>query len=77
LKDEFYNRHLLKNDVFGPILDMFKSTKEKYNLLNSACLEFFEFIKKVRRKVFVLGCVSPQRSIFLFFRKTWSHWWCI
>jgi protein phosphatase 4 regulatory subunit 3 len=46
-KDEFYRRLLLKQDAFGPIFTVLLSTEGRANLLNSACLEFFEFIKKV------------------------------
>ena len=45
--DEFYRRLLIKKDVFGPIVKLLLGTNGKNNLLNSACLEFFEFIKKV------------------------------
>jgi protein phosphatase-4 regulatory subunit 3 len=46
VKDEYYNRHFIKHDIFGPIITAFLETKEKYNLFNSACLELFEFIRK-------------------------------
>ncbi len=47
-KDEFYSRHLIKNHAFGPIVDLFLSVKDRNNLINSACLELFELIGKVR-----------------------------
>ncbi|KAJ3376753.1 Platinum sensitivity protein [Lobulomyces angularis] len=53
MKDEFYNRHLLKLDIFGPIIQAFNETKSKYNLFNSACLEFFEFIRKENIKTLI------------------------
>jgi protein phosphatase-4 regulatory subunit 3 len=50
VKDEYYNRHFIKHDVFGPIISSFIETKAKYNLFNSACLELFEFIRKENLK---------------------------
>ena len=46
-KDEFYRRLLIKLDVFGPIFRTLLDTGGRYNVLNSACLEFFDFIRKV------------------------------
>ncbi|KAK9475733.1 component of IIS longevity pathway SMK-1-domain-containing protein [Lipomyces japonicus] len=43
--DEFYYRFLTKNKLFGPIVKLFVEVGFKNNLLNSACLEFFEFVK--------------------------------
>lgn len=47
LQDEFYIRHMIKNKLFEPILNIVIETMPRDNLLNSACLEFFEFIKRV------------------------------
>ncbi|KAJ3088853.1 Platinum sensitivity protein, partial [Quaeritorhiza haematococci] len=47
LNDEFYIRHVLKHELFDPIMAAFQDTKSRYNLLNSACLELFEFIRQV------------------------------
>ncbi|SCZ90217.1 BZ3500_MvSof-1268-A1-R1_Chr1-3g01846 [Microbotryum saponariae] len=48
--DDFYNRFLIKNDLFRPILDLAVSERDRDNLLGSACLDFFEFIKNVNAK---------------------------
>ncbi|XP_055385021.1 serine/threonine-protein phosphatase 4 regulatory subunit 3 isoform X2 [Condylostylus longicornis] len=45
LKDEFYNRHIVKNDLFAPVVDAFIRNNGRYNLLESAILELFEFVK--------------------------------
>lgn len=45
--DDFYNRFLMKHDLFVPILDIAVAEKGRDNLLGSACLEFFEFIRTV------------------------------
>ncbi|KAK9464030.1 component of IIS longevity pathway SMK-1-domain-containing protein [Lipomyces oligophaga] len=43
--DEFYYRFLMSNKLFGPIIKMTSVIALKNNLLSSACLEFFEFIR--------------------------------
>ena len=45
LKDEFYNRYIIKGNLFSPVIDALISNYDRYNLLNSAILEMFEFIK--------------------------------
>ncbi|KAI8800995.1 component of IIS longevity pathway SMK-1-domain-containing protein [Cladochytrium replicatum] len=62
MKDEFYNRYLLKNDVFGPVLSAFEETKGRNNLLNSACLELFEFIRKENIKSLIQHLVQTHRK---------------
>ncbi|KAK7205634.1 component of IIS longevity pathway SMK-1-domain-containing protein [Myxozyma melibiosi] len=46
--DEFYFRFLVKNKLFGPVVELLADLGDKNNLLSSACLEFFEFIRSVR-----------------------------
>uniref|UniRef100_A0AAG5CUM4 Serine/threonine-protein phosphatase 4 regulatory subunit 3-like central domain-containing protein n=1 Tax=Anopheles atroparvus TaxID=41427 RepID=A0AAG5CUM4_ANOAO len=45
LKDEFYNRHIVKGNLFEPVVEAFIRNNGRYNLLESAILELFEFIK--------------------------------
>merc|ERR1712013_148139 len=45
LKDGFYNRYIIKGNLFCPVIDALVSNYDRYNLLNSAILEMFEFIK--------------------------------
>lgn len=47
LKDEFYNRYIVKGNLFAPVIDAFIRNSGRYNLLDSAILEMFEFIKLV------------------------------
>lgn len=47
LKDEFYNRYITKGNLFAPVIDAFLRNNGRYNLLDSAVLEMFEFIKLV------------------------------
>ena len=48
LKDEFYNRYIVKGKLFDAIVESFKCNENRYNLLNSATVELFEFIRQVR-----------------------------
>jgi protein phosphatase-4 regulatory subunit 3 len=48
LNDEFYRRLLIKQEIVGKIAECLISTNGKNNLLNSACLEFFQLILNVR-----------------------------
>ena len=45
LKDEFYNRYIIKFDLMSYIVDAFIKNGTRQNMLNSAVLEMFEFIK--------------------------------
>ncbi|CAG9538457.1 unnamed protein product [Cercopithifilaria johnstoni] len=45
LKDEFYYRYTVRDDVMRSIVDCFRKNGHRYNLLNSAIIELFEFIK--------------------------------
>ena len=47
LKDEFYNRYIIKGNLFAPVIDAFVMNNGRYNLLDSAILEMFEHIKLV------------------------------
>ncbi len=44
-QDEFYNRYIIKGNLFAPVVDAFVRNGGRYNLLDSAVLEMFEFIK--------------------------------
>lgn len=44
LKEEFYNRYLTKNKLFKPIIECFISNGHRYNMIDSAILELFEFV---------------------------------
>lgn len=47
LQDEHLMNHFTKNNLFKPIVDAFVRNGNRYNLLNSAILDLFEFIRKV------------------------------
>lgn len=47
LKDEFYNRYIMKSCLFEPVVKAFLNNGSRYNLMNSAIIEMFEFIRVV------------------------------
>ncbi|XP_073267908.1 uncharacterized protein [Populus alba] len=48
--DEHLINHFVKNNLLKPIVDAFVSNGDRYNLLNSAILELFEYIRKENLK---------------------------
>lgn len=62
LQDEFYIKHVVEKKVVGPILDVLIQTMPRDNLLCSACLEFFEFIRKENIKELVKHIVENYRD---------------
>jgi len=57
LKDDFYNRYIVKCDLLKPVIDAFVANGlTKYNLFNSAVIELFEFILTVS---------LPQSQLFM------------
>lgn len=55
LQDDFYNQQMVQQRLFEPVLNIVYETMPRDNLLNSACLEFFEHIL---RRENVKGLVS-------------------
>ncbi|XP_045468482.1 serine/threonine-protein phosphatase 4 regulatory subunit 3 isoform X2 [Harmonia axyridis] len=45
LKDEFYNRYIIKGHLFAPVIDALVKNNGRYNLLDSAIIELFEHIR--------------------------------
>ncbi|EDV24035.1 uncharacterized protein TRIADDRAFT_50359 [Trichoplax adhaerens] len=45
LKDDFYNRYIVKGNLLEPVIKAFKMNGNRYNIFNSAVLEMFEFIR--------------------------------
>ncbi|KAF9970448.1 Platinum sensitivity protein, partial [Actinomortierella ambigua] len=64
MNDEFYHRYLIKQQVIGPIVDTFLSTNNRNNLLNSACIEFFDYIRSENIKSLVAHIVPNFRAKF-------------
>jgi protein phosphatase 4 regulatory subunit 3 len=62
LQDEFYNQQMTQGKLFGPVLDLLIETMPRDNLLNSACLEFFDFIKRENIKNLITHLVENYRE---------------
>ncbi|KAI9696439.1 MAG: Platinum sensitivity protein [Candelina mexicana] len=62
IRDEFYNRQLMQNNLFEPIVNVVYETMPRDNLLNSACLELFEFVKRENIKPIILHVVENYRD---------------
>ncbi|KAH7573490.1 hypothetical protein JRO89_XS03G0158100 [Xanthoceras sorbifolium] len=50
LQDEHLINHIVKNNLLKPVVDAFVANGNRYNLLNSAVLELFEYIRKENLK---------------------------
>lgn len=62
LQDTFYLAQLTHNNIFGLILDIVYETMPRDNLLNSACLELFEYIKRENIKPIITHVVEKCRD---------------
>ncbi|OJD36122.1 uncharacterized protein BKCO1_1300057 [Diplodia corticola] len=62
LHDEFHDEQLTKNRLFDRVLDIVYETMPRDNLLNSACLELFEFIKRENIKPVITHLVENYRE---------------
>ncbi|KAF2026940.1 DUF625-domain-containing protein [Setomelanomma holmii] len=60
--DETHNRQIIQHQLFEPILKILFDTMPRDNLLNSACLELFEFIKRENIKMVVQHLVETYRE---------------
>ncbi|KAG0318593.1 Platinum sensitivity protein [Linnemannia gamsii] len=62
LNDDFYHRYLIKHNVVQHIMDMLLETGNKNNLVNSACIEFFDFIRSENIKSLINHVVPLYRD---------------
>merc|ERR1712195_471113 len=64
LKDEFYNRHLVKNNLFDPIMKAFQANGNRYNLFNSSVIELVDFCRRENVRSLVAHLVESHRDKF-------------
>ena len=64
LKDEFYNRYLIKINAFAPVMKVFKVNGDRYNLLNSAVLELIDFVRRENVRNLIQHLVTQYDSYF-------------
>lgn len=62
LHENFYNRQIIQHNLFDPILNVLFESMPRDNLLNSACLELFEFIKRENFKELTIHLVETYRE---------------
>ncbi|CAM9573461.1 unnamed protein product, partial [Laminaria digitata] len=65
IKDEFYNRYLVKNNLLAPVFALFRENRGRDNLINSAVIELVEFIRAENVKSLVEHVVERFSSSFL------------
>ncbi|ELK36592.1 Serine/threonine-protein phosphatase 4 regulatory subunit 3B [Myotis davidii] len=58
LKDEVYNRYIIEGNLFEPVVNAFLDNGTRYNMLNSAVIELFEYIKVENIKSLLLHVVE-------------------
>lgn len=62
LQDDYYIQQMTRNFLFEPILNIVYDTMPRDNLLNSVCLELFEFVKRENIKAIILHIVENYRE---------------
>ncbi|MCL4133163.1 UNVERIFIED_CONTAM: hypothetical protein GTU68_012344, partial [Idotea baltica] len=63
LKDDFYNRHIVNSNLFAPVVDAFVRNNGRYNLLDSAIIEMFEYIRVEDIKTLYVNIVEKFGSV--------------
>lgn len=74
--DEFYVRHLILTDAIGALFDLLEALLPRDNLLTSACLEFFDVIRKDDMKTTsrtIVKAYGPRIEKLLFI-ETFQHY---
>ena len=61
-EDENYLRQVTQSHLLQPILNVVYETMPRDNLLNSVCLEFFEYIKRENVKPIIIFLVENYRE---------------
>uniref|UniRef100_G1U0U3 Protein phosphatase 4 regulatory subunit 3C n=1 Tax=Oryctolagus cuniculus TaxID=9986 RepID=G1U0U3_RABIT len=58
LKDELYNRYIIQGNLFEPVVKALLDNGTRYNMLNSAIIELFEYIRVENIKSLVVHVVE-------------------
>ena len=80
LKEETYNKYIIKSNLFAPVVDALKTNGARYNILNSAIIELFDFIRSVSGFGTFFWQPNPIWPIFVLKNRTissrwWATWW--
>ncbi|XP_031221455.1 protein PPP4R3C-like, partial [Mastomys coucha] len=58
LKDKIYSLYIINENLFEPVVKAFMHNGHRYNMLNSAIIELFEFIRKENIKSLIVNIVE-------------------
>lgn len=58
LKDEVYNRYIIEGNLFEPVVNAFLNNGTRYNMLNSAVIELFDYIREENIKLLLTHVVE-------------------
>ncbi|CAI4225101.1 unnamed protein product [Auanema sp. JU1783] len=64
VKDEFYNRYIVREKVLDKVVDCYVKNGSRYNLLNSALLDLFDYIRNEDIKILVKYIVENHMATF-------------
>lgn len=64
VKDEFYYKHIVKYDLLRPMMELFYGSCSKDNLITSAIVEVFDFIRAERIATLINYIVESYRHVF-------------
>jgi len=64
LKDDFYNRYIVKNRCFEPIVLQLRDNCLRDNLVHSAILELLEFVRRENIKILVAHLSDNYQQLF-------------
>ena len=65
MQEEFFIKHLVEKKVLGPILEVAGTAVSRDNLLSSATLELFEYIRKENVKDLIKHLVENHRELLI------------
>ncbi|EKX54069.1 hypothetical protein GUITHDRAFT_55103, partial [Guillardia theta CCMP2712] len=62
--NSFYNRSIVKNDLFSGVVHLLKQHLYRNNLVNSAIIELFDHIRVKNMKILIKYIVEKYRQVF-------------
>ncbi|GMH39897.1 hypothetical protein BSKO_07801 [Bryopsis sp. KO-2023] len=58
MKDDFYERYIVRNNLLEPVVEIFLKNGDRYNLLNSTVIELVDFIRRENLKMLICHLVE-------------------
>lgn len=65
LKDDHYNKYIIKFNIFKPIFELFSSLYTKDNLITSTIIELLEYIRQERIQILIYYIVEKLKSYYI------------